>query len=323
MPLVLVTEPEYRKAEDVFRSAAAHECRPVPPDEDDLAAAIRSAGARYVVVGGRPYRGPLYAALDGGGLIARFGVGHDGIDTAQAAARGVLCTNTPDVLAQSVAEHTMLLILAAARRWPALAPSMASGVWAPPVGVELAGRTVVVVGCGAIGGAASRIARAGFGMRTIGVHRAGATVPRQRASDFDALTSDFQAAARDADFISLHIPARAENASFVNRDRLAQCRPDAWLVNTARGRVVDEAALFDALAAGRLGGAALDVFVHEPYRPVDAARDLRTLPNVVLTPHVGSHTREANRAIAVRALQNVQFAAEGRLADMDLVGVRP
>ena len=116
MPIVLVTDPEYRKADDVFRSSSVLECRPVPPDETDLAAAIRAAGARYVVVGGRPYRGPLYAALDRGAVIARFGVGHDGIDKAQVAARGLLCTNTPDVLAQSVAEHTMLLVLAAARR---------------------------------------------------------------------------------------------------------------------------------------------------------------------------------------------------------------
>jgi phosphoglycerate dehydrogenase-like enzyme len=189
--------------------------------------------------------------------------------------------------------------------------------------VELAGKTLAIIGCGAIGRATARIARSGFGMRTVGVHRARAAAPGPGAAEFDVLTDDYAAAVRGADFVSLHIPASAENVEFVNGERLAQCRPDAWLINTARGRVVDEAALFDALVAGRLGGAALDVFVHEPYRPVDAARDFRTLANVVLTPHVGSHTREANRAIAARALRNIGLAVARRFDEMDLVAGRP
>src|SRR3990172_5880439 len=116
MSLVLVTEREFRKAADVFRSAPSLECRPAPGPEAELAAAIISSGARHVVVGGRPYRGPLYAALAPGAVIARFGVGHDGIDKGQARERGLYCTNTPGVLDQSVAEHTMLLVMAGGPR---------------------------------------------------------------------------------------------------------------------------------------------------------------------------------------------------------------
>ena len=99
----------------------------------------------------------------------------------------------------------------------------------------------------------------------------------------------------------------------------AWLRPHAWLVNTARGMVVDEAALYDALAASQIQGAAMDVFDREPYMPVDPAKDLRTLPNVILTPHVGSHTPEANGRMAARALQNITLAEAKAYAQMDLL----
>ena len=109
------------------------------------------------------------------------------------------------------------------------------------------------------------------------------------------------------------------NAHFINRERLALFQPHAWLINTARGAVVDEVALYDALVEQRLGGAALDVFDREPYQPVDPRRDLRTLPNVILTPHVGSTTPEANRGMAERAVQNIVWAEEKAFARMDLL----
>ena len=126
-------------------------------------------------------------------------------------------------------------------------------------------------------------------------------------------------AVRDADFVSLHLTAEPANLKFIDCARLALIPERAWLINTARGAVVDELALFDALAAGRLSGAALDVFDREPYVPADPAKDLRTLPNVVLAPHVGSHTREANRAMAARALQNIVRAEARDFAGMDLL----
>ena len=124
---------------------------------------------------------------------------------------------------------------------------------------------------------------------------------------------------RGAEFVSVHLPASPETARFIGRERLAMLAPESWLINTARGAVIDEAALYDALVAGRIAGAALDVFEREPYQPVDAGRDLRRLPNVILTPHVGSHTRAANRAMAARALRNIVLAEAGRFEEMDLV----
>ena len=316
-PIVLVTVSEYRKGEDRFTAARGLDCRPAPAAEDDLAAVVRDLNVRYVIVGGRPYTGPLYDALPAGGVIARFGVGHDGIDKTRATARGVLCTNTPSVLDQSVAEHAMLLVAAAARKLTVALESMA-GRWVSSAGQDLQGKTIAVIGCGGIGRALARIAAPGYGMRVVGCTRPDAPAPRA-IDHFALVTNDFGAAVRDADFVSLHMPAKPENAGFINGQRLAQMNPRAWLINTARGAVVDERALFEALAAGRIAGAALDVFAREPYVPTESARDFRALPNVILTPHVGSNTVESNGRMAERALHNVQFAVEGAVERMDLV----
>jgi phosphoglycerate dehydrogenase-like enzyme len=270
-----------------------------------------------VIVGSVKYVGKLYDVLPRGGVIARFGVGHDGIDKEKATTAGLFCTNTPGVLDESVAEHAILLMLAAARRLPALADEMRRGHWAlGPSGIELCGKTIAVIGGGRIGQATARIASRGFGMRTIGCRR---TLRAGASTAFDSVTDDFQSAVGDADFVSLHVNAEPANHHFVNRNRLAMMPPRAWLINTARGSVVDEAALYEALAGERLAGAALDVFDREPYVPVDPSRDLRTLPNVILVPHVGSHTREANRGMALRALQNVTLAEARHFDQMDVV----
>jgi phosphoglycerate dehydrogenase-like enzyme len=136
---------------------------------------------------------------------------------------------------------------------------------------------------------------------------------------FAAITDDFQRAVADADFVSLHIPGTPENVRFIDRERLAMIPERAWLVNTARGAVVDEGALYDALAGGRLAGAALDVFEREPYQPRDDSHDLRTLSNVLLVPHIGSNTAEANRRMAERALRNIRLAEAGDTGSMDLL----
>jgi phosphoglycerate dehydrogenase-like enzyme len=312
--IVLVTETEFKRAPDVFSSAPV-ECIALPGDELALAREVKERGARYVIVGSVKYTGPIYDALPQGGVIARFGVGHDGIDKDKATAAGVLCTNTPGVLDQSVAELAVLLILAAARRLVSLDAEMRRGSWnLGPSGIELRGKTLAVIGGGRIGQATARIASQGFGMRTIGFRRTA------RAADaFDSMATDFAAAVSDADFVSLHINAEPANHQFLNRARLPLMPSRAWLINTARGSVVDEDALYDALVEMRLAGAALDVFDREPYVPADPSRDLRTLPNVVLAPHVGTHTREANRGMAERALQNVMHAEAGDFAALDLL----
>jgi phosphoglycerate dehydrogenase-like enzyme len=313
--LVLVSEPEFIRAERLFTSFAPLECVPGPVGDEELASQIRTLGARHVILGPMAYPRAIYDVLPKGSVVARFGVGYDGINVARATAAGLLCTNTPGVLHQSVAELTLFLMGAAARHLLPTANAMREGRWSPSSGAELAGSTLAVIGTGTIGRAVARMAAAGFGMRVIGCTRRSA-----EADDvFAEMTADFEQAVRSADFVSLHIPGIPENRHFINTRRLAAMRPDAWLINTARGAVVDERALFDALASGTIAGAALDVFDREPYVPLEPAYDFRTLGNVILLPHVGSNTAAANRRMGERALANIIRAEAEEFDAMDLL----
>ena len=320
MPLdVVVTEPEFIRAGDVFVSHVDLACHVSPPDEASLVGTIRSTGALHAIVGPRPYRDALYTVLGRGSVLARFGVGFDGINLARATTAGILCTNTPQTMDQSVAELSMMFVAAAARHLVRLHDTMKRGEWAPQGGVELAGKTLAIIGSGRIGAATARIAK-GFSMRVIGCRRrAIESAPLPADSPFDVTTPDFRVAVSDADFVVLLIPGSAENLHYLNRERLSMLPSRAWLVNTARGSVVDERALYDALASRRLAGAALDVYEREPYEPVDPGHDLRTLDNVILVPHVGSNTAESNRRMCERAIQNVRLGAGGRFDRLDLL----
>jgi phosphoglycerate dehydrogenase-like enzyme len=322
MITVAVTEQEFDKARHVF--AAAGEmgitCIRAPGEEEPLAAAVRTHGAAHVIVGVRPYVGPLYDALPSGGVIARYGVGHDGIDKERATQRGLYCVNTPGVLDDSVAEFTLALLLAAARHAERDAAALRGGLWKPSLGLELRGRTLAVIGCGAIGCRVAAKASFGFSMDVVGCETARIDTERLRVRHgFTQIYGDFARAVEGADFVSLHIPSTPRTRHFINRERLALLPQRASLINTARGALVDEAALFDALSAETLAGAALDVFEHEPYQPVTQEKDLRTLENVIMTPHIGSSTREACERMAMRALENLELAEAGRHREMDLL----
>src|SRR5262245_12187125 len=206
--VVLVTEAEFRRARSSFAAAGELECVPVPGAEDALCDAIVHHGTRLVVVGSSPYRGRLYSTLPRGGVIARFGVGYDNVDTAQATRAGLLCTNTPNVLQQSVAELTMFLIGMAARHLVSSVAGVRAGQWELREGLELEGKNLALLGCGAIASAVARIASAGFGMRVIGYARSPREVP---GPEFAAVTTDYEEAVRSADFVSLHIPGSPDN----------------------------------------------------------------------------------------------------------------
>lgn len=317
MPITIgVTAAEYAKASDVFESARADgfECRPLPAEERLLAEGLAACGAAHAIVGTHPYAGPLYDTIPAGGVLARFGAGFDGLDLVRATQRHILCTNTPGVLDQSVAEHTLALMLCAARHLSRL------NGWLPTIGEELAGKTLALIGCGAIGCRVARIASRGFGMRVIGCHHHAVDMVRMQSDHgFETVTPDFAAAVSQADFVSLHLPSTPATRGYISTARLGLLGRKAWLINTARGALVDEAALFDALQKGALRGAALDVFCREPYEPVAPDKDLRHLDNVIMTAHVGSSTVAACRRMAHRALQNVRMGLRHEYAAMDLL----
>jgi phosphoglycerate dehydrogenase-like enzyme len=312
--VVAVTESEYAKSPDVFDAAVGFECRRAPGPEPELSRAIRTMRARHAIVGVERYSGLLYDALATGSVVARYGVGFDGLDLPLATRKGILCTNTPGVLDQSVAEHAIALILAAARSLGRM------GGWNPVMGMELRGKTLAVIGCGPIGRRTAEIAGGGFGMRVVGLRVTGEKREALKTGHtFSAMAGSFDEAVAEAHFVSLHMRSTVETSGYVNAARLNRMRPEAWLINTARGALVDEAALFDAIRSGRIRGAALDVFRGEPYQPVESDKDLRTLSNVIMTPHVGSSTVEACRRAAERALRNVALGEDRDFKAMDIL----
>jgi D-3-phosphoglycerate dehydrogenase len=319
---VAVTEPEYQKAKAVFSAAIqeGYQCVPSPSDETELAAMLRQQRIRYAIIGVASYCGLLYEALGSMGVIARFGVGHDGVDKAKATQHEVLCTNTPGVLDDSVAEFTIGLLLALSRRTAAQSIEMLAGEWSPGMGIELKAKRLAVIGCGGIGRRVGRIAAHGFGMEVVGFKRSVAESQVLRNEfGFQDIVTDFGEAVGRALFVSLHLPGAPETRHFLNRSRLELIPAGSFLINTARGSLVDESALYDVLATGRLEGAALDVFEREPYEPQVPGRDLRHLSNVIMTPHIGGSTREACDRMATSALRNIQLAVKGEYSEMNIL----
>jgi phosphoglycerate dehydrogenase-like enzyme len=280
-----------------------------------------------------PYRCRLYEALRHSGnsraLIARFGVGHDGIDKAQCRECGILVTNTPGVLQEAVAELTLALLACLARQVCLMDADMKAGRFRPRTSGQLTGRHLAVIGFGRIGRCVARSAHGGFGMRVTAAGSRSATalaeaegLPLANLLDrcgVDAYTTDVDRLLATADVVSLHLPPQPDSQPFLDRRRIGLMKPDALLVNTARGSLVDEEVLYDALRDGWLAGAALDVFAREPYVPAVPGKDLRTLPTVVCTPHVGSDTHETNLRMAERCTRNIRAFLRNRLAELDRV----
>ena len=259
----------------------------------------------------------LLARAPGLRVVANCAVGIDNIDLAAATAAGVCVTNTPDVLTEATAELAFALLIAVARRLGEGERLVRSGAWTgwaldQLIGLGLLGRTLGVVGFGRIGQAMARRAH-GFGMRVIYADPVQAglasppAVPPSGAAPVPAERVSIDELFATADAVSLHCPLTPETRQLVNAERLAQMKPTAILVNTARGGCVDEAALADALIQRKLFGAGLDVYAREP------AVDQRLLeaPGVVLAPHIGSATTEARTAMAQLCADAVIAALRG------------
>lgn len=244
-------------------------------------------------------------------LIANYGVGHDHIDLAAAKGSGIMVTNTPGVLTEATADLALALILAATRRTSEGERAVRAGMWhgwgpTHMLGNSLEGKVLGIVGFGRIGIATARRARHGFGMRIAcyGRRPAEAGVTRELDAEFCPDLGDLLG---KSDVVSLHVPGGAETTNMIDEQMIARMKRGSYLVNTARGTIVDHAALARALMQGHIAGAGLDVYPNEPEVPAE----LLDLPNVVLLPHMGSATTEARTAMGMRALANVECFARG------------
>jgi phosphoglycerate dehydrogenase-like enzyme len=264
----------------------------LPGSEDGLIDRMQDAEIVVNLRASTKFTARVFEACPRLRLISVWGTGTDHVDLPAAARHGVTVTNTPGVSAISIAEHTMALLLAVARRIPQVDAATRGGEWPRGRSVQLYGKTCGIIGLGAIGRQFWRIA-AGFGMRVV----AWTFHPREGDPivDLDELY-------RTSDVVSVHLRLSPDTGGFIGAREFGLMKPGAILVNTARGAIVDEAAMLDALSQGRIGGAGLDVFTTEP---LPAGHPLTKLSNVAITSHCAGITPEALEAGLRMAVENI------------------
>lgn len=307
---VLVTAAYLDPGGEVDQLLSAAGLTPVFARRADREAAGRSLtdavrDVAGIVAGTDAFTAEVLAAAPGLRVIGRCGVGYDNIDVAVASRNGVAVTNTPGVNRTAVAELVLGLTLDLARGISRSIANVRDGGWDQPSGRELAGATFGVVGFGSIGRTVARLARA-LGTRVLACDP---YLSDEEITAAGAAAVSLPELLRQADFVSLHLFLDGTTRHLIDAAALRTMKPDAYLINTARGGVVDEAALADALAAGELAGAALDVVEREPL-PGDSR--LRTLDNVLVTAHVGAATREARARSGGAAARQVIDVLSGR-----------
>ena len=241
-------------------------------------------------------------------IVARIGVGFDNVDLKAATERGVYVTYTPGVLSDAVAELTIGLMLALSRRLVEADAFVKSRKWAEPTtfpfGIDLAGKTLGIIGMGQIG---MEVARRASGLRMSVLYH---DVVRKEDAEqlYNAKYSSLESLLKDSDFITLHVPLTSGTVKLIGRSELRLMKPTAYLINASRGKVVDQAALREALKERRIAGAALDVYEVEPI-PHDES--LLQLDNVILTPHIGSRTVETRTKMALTVADDVIRVLKG------------
>jgi D-3-phosphoglycerate dehydrogenase len=308
MPHVLLAGPLHRAGLSLLEARADITIETLRPDDGQFAA--RAPGADAVLVWLEPITPALLAACPRLKVVARYGVGFDTVDIPACTARGIPVAVANGANDLSVAEHAMMLMLAVARRTVEFDAKVRRGDWRqpplPPMH-ELAGRSVLVIGYGRIG---TRVAKlcAAFGMRVL-VHDPAFPTPRI-AADSHIPAPDWKSVLPEVDVVTLHCPLHAGTKGMMNAEAFGLMKPGGWLINTARGGVVDEPALIAALRSGRLAAAGLDVLVVEP-----PAQDhpLFAMQNVVLAPHNAATPDECLAKMAVRSAQNILDVFDGKI----------
>jgi D-3-phosphoglycerate dehydrogenase len=294
----------------VFEGSGAHECAKrlgevrihTERGAEDQSELVRRIGDARVAINIRAYArftDEVFAACPRLQMISIWGTGTDNVDLEAAARRGVTVSNTPGVNAIAVAEHTFALMLAVARKLTRIDRDMRAGEWPRDMLTQLHGKTLGIFGMGAIGSRVATLGRA-FGMDVLGFSVRGD--PRRLRAAGIAPGGKAQILRR-ADVMTLHLRLTPETTGFIDRESFALMKPDAILINTGRGALVDRDALVEVLASGKIAGAGLDVYHDEPIKPDDP---LLRLSNTVLSPHNAGQTPEVRRDGLMQAVENVE-----------------
>lgn len=256
-----------------------------------------------IMAGAEPITARVIAAAPRLKVIARRGVGYDAVDLAAATARGVVVTTTVGVLSEAVADHAFALMLAVARQIPEFHRKVKAGVWDRTPTLEVFGKTLGIVGFGAIGRAVARRG-AGFGMRLLAYDIIADTTT---AAALGVELCPLDVLLTESDFVTLHVPLSPATRGLMGEEALRRMKPRAILINTSRGDTVDEPALLRALREGRIAGAGLDVFHDEPLLDFS----LVELHNVVATPHVAAHTIDTQARVEHAAAESIVAVLKG------------
>jgi glyoxylate reductase len=300
--------PETVMAVIADRFALVGRPQPAPPSSDEVRRGLRDADAAICTLT-EQITEPVLDGVRKLKIVANYAVGYNNIDLTAARSRGIVVTNTPDVLTDATADLTWTLILATARRVVEGDRLVRSGRWSgwqptQLLGIDVSGRTLGLVGMGRIGRAVARRAT-GFNMQIL-YHT------RQPVKDIDQhkgwVSRSLEQLLSESDIVSIHVPLTPATTHLIGTTQLALMKPTALLVNTARGPVVDEAALVEALLQGRPAGAGLDVYEHEP----TVHPRLLQLDQVVVAPHLGSATLSTRVRMGMMCLENIAAVLEGR-----------
>ncbi len=296
-----------------------------PPPKDVIIERVRDADALVSLLTD-PIDAEIFDAAPKLRIVSQYAVGYDNIDIGEATKRGIYVTNTPGVLTETVADFTFALMLAVARRVVEADKYVREGRWKVAwhplmmLGSDVYGRTLGIVGMGRIGSAVARRAK-GFGMRILyydSVRRE--ELERELGAEF----ADLDRLLEESNYVSLHVPLTPETYHLIGEEQLRKMKPTAFLINTARGKVVDQKALYRALKEGWIAGAGLDVFEQEPIPPDDP---LLKLDNVVLAPHAASASHETRSRMAEMVAENLIAFLNGKvppnLVNKEVVEVRP
>ena len=299
----------FAKASDILTAAGIEVVRMIKREASDYSIAdFRGTmdGINAVIAGSEPWNEELFKISPDLKIIARYGVGYDAVDIAKAKEYGIMVTNTRVIqLSQSVGEAALALTLAVLRHLPAMYSDLKSGTWQARPGRSLIGKTVGIVGFGAIGQSFAKLLP-GFGGKILA---SDPYVDQKTADSLGATMVSLDALLAESDVVSIHAPNTKENHHLINAQSIAKMKKGAVLVNTSRGPLVDEKALCDALLSGRLYGAGLDVWETEP---TPRNNPLLALDNVVCQPHVAGETAESATAIAECDAQQVIDALSGK-----------
>lgn len=275
-------------------------------DEDTIIADAQGCDA--MLVRNEPITRRILENIPSVKVISKHGVGLDKIDLEAAAEQNIWVTNGPLSNAIAVAEHTMMLLLACAKKLVRFDLAIRSGdynIRNTMKGMDVEGKTIGIIGCGKIGSMVAKKCVHGFDMKAVGYDP---FVPSEARLPEIEYVDTMEDVFRRADFVSLHVSATKDNAGFVNKDLISLMKPTAYLLNAARGTIVNEADLYEALHSGRIAGAGLDVYAQEP---PSADNPLFTLPNITVTPHNASLTHETTDRMGLHAAQGIDEVLSG------------